>query len=64
MGGVTAAYHIRLVAPETKIVFISSHYTAGDASLVTRLLGGGAFVQKAEPGSISFKIDFISCELS
>jgi len=50
MGGVAAACEIQAIAPETKIVFISTHYTAGEASVITRFLGAGAFVQKAEMG--------------
>ena len=50
MGGVAAACEIQAIAPETKIVFISTHYTAGEASVITRFLGAGAFVQKAETG--------------
>ena len=52
MGGVGAACEIQAIAPETKIVFISTHYTAGEASLITRFLGAGAFVQKAETGRL------------
>jgi DNA-binding NarL/FixJ family response regulator len=52
MGGVAAAYEIRRIDPAAKIIFISSHYTMGDASVITRLLGAGAFVQKAETGKL------------
>src|SRR5207302_9192217 len=52
MGGVAAAYDIQAIAPETKIVFISSHYTAGEASIITHLVGTGAFVQKADMGRL------------
>ncbi len=48
IGGVAAAYDIRRIAPATKIVFISSHYSVGEASIVTRLLGAGAFVSKTD----------------
>jgi two-component system chemotaxis response regulator CheY len=37
MNGVVAAWEIRQIAPGTKIIFISSHYTTGDASVITRL---------------------------
>jgi len=50
MNGVAAAYEMRRIDPSAKIVFISSHYTPGDASVIARLLGAGAFVQKAEIG--------------
>ena len=46
MGGVAAAYEIRRINSDAKIIFISGHYTMRDASVVTRLLGAGAFVQK------------------
>ena len=47
MNGVAAAYELRKIAPDKKIIFISSHY---DASIIARMLGAGAFVQKAEAG--------------
>jgi DNA-binding NarL/FixJ family response regulator len=50
MNGVAAAYEMRRIDPSARIVFISSHYTPGDASVIARLLGAGAFVQKAEVG--------------
>ena len=50
MGGVAAACEIQAIAPETTIVFVSTHYKAGEASVITRFLGAGAFVQKAETG--------------
>src|SRR5579883_1356764 len=46
VGGVAAAYEIRRINSNAKIIFISGHYTMRDASIVTRLLGAGAFVQK------------------
>ena len=50
MNGVATAYELRRIDPSAKIVFISSQYTPGDASVIARLLGAGAFVQKAEIG--------------
>ena len=50
MNGIAAAYEISRIDPSAKIVFISSHYAPGDASVIARLLGAGAFVQKAEIG--------------
>jgi len=35
-------------APNAKIIFISNHYAPGEASVVTRLLGAGAFVEKEQ----------------
>jgi DNA-binding NarL/FixJ family response regulator len=48
VGGVVAAHEIRLIDPAAKIIFISAHYAPGDASIITRLLGAGAFVPKAQ----------------
>jgi DNA-binding NarL/FixJ family response regulator len=52
MNGVVAACEIRQIAPDTKIIFISSHYTTGDASVITRLIGAEAFIQKSETGRL------------
>jgi DNA-binding NarL/FixJ family response regulator len=52
MNGVAAACEIRQIAPGTKIVFISSHYTTGDASVISRLIGAEAFIQKSETGRL------------
>ena len=50
MGGLAAAYEIGKIAPQTKIVFISSHYTPGQASGLDRLFGAARFVPKSEMG--------------
>jgi two-component SAPR family response regulator len=50
MNGIQAAHQIRQINPDAKIVFMSSHYRIHDASGLARLLGDGAFVQKAEAG--------------
>jgi len=42
------AYEIRHLAPETRIVLISSHYTPEEAAMLARLFGDGNFVQKSE----------------
>ena len=52
MGGVAAAYEIRQIDPNAKIIFISSHYAPADASFIARLLGAGAFVSKPEAGKL------------
>ncbi|HZP31920.1 MAG TPA: response regulator transcription factor [Candidatus Acidoferrales bacterium] len=52
MNGVAAACEIRQTAPAAKLVLISSHYTSSDASVLSRLLGVGAFVQKADAGTV------------
>jgi two-component system chemotaxis response regulator CheY len=49
MSGLEAAYEITRFAPKTKIVFISSHYTAEQAAVLTRLFGAD-FVPKSEVG--------------
>jgi DNA-binding NarL/FixJ family response regulator len=47
MNGLEAASKIRKLAPETRVIFMSSHYTPLDAALITRLFGGN-FVQKSD----------------
>ena|ERR1700720_243217 len=48
MSGIEAAYEIRHVAPETRIVLISSHYTPEEAAMLARLFGDGNFIPKSE----------------
>ncbi len=48
VGGVAAAYEMRRIDPKAKIILISGHYAPGEASLITRLLGAGAFVAKSD----------------
>ena len=50
MGGLAAAYEIGRIAPHTKIVFISSHYSPGQTVGLERLFGAARFVQKSEIG--------------
>jgi DNA-binding NarL/FixJ family response regulator len=50
MNGVAAAYEIGQIAPEAKIVFISSHYSLEQAASLTRLLGASRFVPKSDIG--------------
>jgi two-component system, NarL family, response regulator LiaR len=47
MNGMEAAYEIAKIAPQAKIVFISSHYTPDQTTALTRFFGAD-FVQKAE----------------
>lgn len=49
MTGLEAAWRMREIAPDAKIVFISSQYTTRDACGMARLLAG-AFVPKSEAG--------------
>lgn len=51
MSGIEAAYEIRRLAPGTKIILISSHYTQDEAALLARLFGDGNFVAKSEAGT-------------
>jgi DNA-binding NarL/FixJ family response regulator len=50
MNGLEAASKIRNLAPETRVIFISSQYTPLEAALITRLFGGN-FVQKSDLGT-------------
>jgi DNA-binding NarL/FixJ family response regulator len=47
MNGLEAASKIRKLAPETRVIFMSSHYTPQEAAVITRLFGG-SFVQKSD----------------
>jgi chemotaxis response regulator CheB len=47
MNGLETARKIRKLAPETRVIFISSQYTQQEAALITRLFGGN-FVQKSD----------------
>jgi DNA-binding NarL/FixJ family response regulator len=47
MNGLEAASKIRNLAPETRVIFMSSHYTPQEAAVITRLFGGN-FVQKSD----------------
>ena len=51
MNGFEAAHQIRQINPDAKIVFMSQ-YRIHDALGMPRLLGDGAFVQKAEAGRV------------
>lgn len=48
MSGIEAAYEMRRLAPETKIILMSSHYTPEEAAALARLFGDGNFVAKSE----------------
>jgi NarL family two-component system response regulator LiaR len=49
MTGLEAAWRMREISPEAKIVFISSQFTTRDACGMARLFAG-AFVPKSEAG--------------
>jgi DNA-binding NarL/FixJ family response regulator len=51
MSGIAAAYELRQVVPEAKVILISSHYTEEEAALLARLFGDGNFIEKSETGT-------------
>lgn len=51
MSGIEAAYEVRRLAPHTKIILMSSHYTPEEAAVLARLFGDGNFIAKAEMGT-------------
>jgi DNA-binding NarL/FixJ family response regulator len=51
MSGIEAAYEMRRLAPGTKIILMSSHYTVDEAALLARLFGDGNFVAKSDAGT-------------
>ena len=48
MHGLEAAYRISQLAPETKVILMSSYYTDERAVTLNRLFGDGNFIQKSE----------------
>jgi two-component system nitrate/nitrite response regulator NarL len=48
MSGIEAAYEMRRLVPDTKIILMSSHYTPEEAQTLARLFGDGNFVAKSE----------------
>jgi DNA-binding NarL/FixJ family response regulator len=50
MNRIEASYEICQLAPETKIILISSHYTPGEGAHLARLFGDGGFIPKSEAG--------------
>ena len=51
MGGIETAYEIRRSAPGTKIILMSSYYTAEEAAHLARLFGDGNFIEKSQTGT-------------
>lgn len=47
MNGLEAASKIHKLAPETRVIFMSSQYTPQEAAVITRVFGGD-FVQKSD----------------
>jgi DNA-binding NarL/FixJ family response regulator len=50
MSGIEAAYEIHQHRLETKVILISSHYTAQEADTLARMFADGSFIQKSEAG--------------
>ena len=50
MSGIEAAYEMRRLVPDIKIILMSSHYTPDEAAALARLFGDGNFVAKSEMG--------------
>jgi DNA-binding NarL/FixJ family response regulator len=50
MSGIEAAYEMRRLVPDTKIILMSSHYTPEEAATLARLFGDGNFVSKSDMG--------------
>jgi DNA-binding NarL/FixJ family response regulator len=46
--GLMAAYEIRQLAPQTKVLFLTDQCGPHEASAIARLLGSGEFVPKAD----------------
>lgn len=51
MSGIEAAYEMRRLLPEVKIILMSSHYTPEEAAVLARLFGDGNFIAKSEMGT-------------
>jgi DNA-binding NarL/FixJ family response regulator len=51
MSGIAAAYELRQVVPEAKVILISGHYTEEEAALLARLFGDGNFIEKSQTGT-------------
>jgi DNA-binding NarL/FixJ family response regulator len=50
MSGIETTYELRRLAPNTKIVLMSSYYTPEEAAHLARLFGDGNFIEKSETG--------------
>ena len=50
MSGIEAAYEMRRLVPDMKIILMSSHYTPEEAATLARLFGDGNFVAKSDMG--------------
>ena len=50
MNGLELASKVRNLAPETRVIFMSSHLTPQEAAVIIRLFGGN-FLQKSDLGT-------------
>jgi CheY-like chemotaxis protein len=50
MSGIEAAYEMRRLLPDIKIILMSSHYTVEEAAVLARIFGDGNFIAKSEMG--------------
>ena len=53
MSRIEAAYEIRQLAPDTKIILMRGFYTPQEAAMLARIFGDGNFIQKSETGRVS-----------
>jgi two-component system, chemotaxis family, chemotaxis protein CheY len=51
MSGIAAVYELRRIAPEARVVLISSNYTEHEAAHLARLFGDGNFIEKSQTGT-------------
>ena len=50
MNGIQAGIELRRLAPETKVILMSSYYTPEEAAHLARLFGDGNFIEKSATG--------------
>jgi DNA-binding NarL/FixJ family response regulator len=50
MSGIEAGHELRRLAPETKVILMSSYYTPEEAAHLARLFGDGNFIEKSATG--------------
>jgi two-component system, response regulator PdtaR len=50
MNGIEAGNELRRLAPETKVILMSSYYTPEEAALLARRFGEGNFIEKSATG--------------
>jgi DNA-binding NarL/FixJ family response regulator len=50
MNGIAAGSELHRLAPETKVILMSSYYTPEEAAHLARLFGDGNFIEKSATG--------------